>query len=146
MNEYNYIPRPNIEHHYHIQELIDAQEKRANDRIYHRNKIKEQQDREDIIKDNKVFCKTDFWCDECKQDFQAQTIKEVEEDWSCLSQRIAFYKTKCERGHWCIRLITDRELDGFWSKSKKVSLDRGNHSNDTIQPFEIGFNMLYGKK
>lgn len=142
----NYNPKPLIEEHYHIQELMDFQDKRSKERTETRNRLKEAEEREDLIKDAKLFIVTDFYCAKCKEDFRSQSIKEVEQDWSCLSQRIAFYKSKCSKGHWVIRLITDREIDAFWMKSRKVALDRGNHFRDIMQPFETGYNMLYGKK
>jgi len=139
-------PKPQIEEHYHIKELIDNQEKRSNDRTFHRNRIKELEEREELIKDAKWVTVTDFWCDKCKQDFKGQAVKQIEVDWSNTSQHIAFYKNKCDKGHWCIRLITDRHKDAFFFKSKLVALDRGNHQNDILQSFETGFNLVYGHK
>ncbi len=139
-------PHPLIEDHYHIQELINSQEKRSADRTYYRDKDKEKAEREDLIAEAKQFIVTDFWCRKCKEDFKAVAIKEIEEDWSKPSQRVAFYKTKCFKGHWCKRLITDRFLDYFWQRSRSVARDRGVHHNDILQPFETGYNLLYGKK
>lgn len=143
MNKYQ--PKPLIEEHYHIQDLIDGQQKRTDERNYYREKGKNSQERNDLIKDAKTVVATDFWCSRCKQDFKSMAIKEVEIDWSCLTQYIAFYRSKCGKGHWCIRLVTDRQKDGFWIRSRLCALDRGNHSLDTIQPHETGFNMLYKK-
>lgn len=139
-------PKPLIESHYHIQELIDGQEKRTNDRNYHREKEKEREERNDLIKDSQIVVVTDFFCRKCKEDFKSMAIRQVEIDWTNSNQYIAFYKTKCDKGHWCIRLITDRHKDAFWSKSKLMALDRGNHYADTVQPYETNFNLLYGKK
>lgn len=144
--KFNQTPHPDIEDHYHIQELITAQEKRSDDRNFHRNRIKDLEEREDLIKDSKEVALTDFWCDTCKEDFKGQSIKQIEVDWSNTSQRVAFYKNKCSKGHWCIRLITDRHKDAFFQKSKLLVLDRGNHYNDIVQPFDTNFNLLYGKK
>lgn len=146
MREYDYIPRPKIEEHYHIRELFEQQDRRVEDRQYHRDRIKNLEERQDQIKEAKTFIFSDFYCRTCKTDFKSQAVKQVEEDWSDSSQQVAFYKTKCFKGHWCIRLITDRHKDAFWSKSRFVNLDRGNHANDVIQPYETGFNLLYGKK
>ncbi len=140
----DHTPHPDIEDHYHIRELIEGQEKRSADRTYHKNRAKDLAERDDLIADAKWVETKDFWCDICKLDFKGQAVKQVEEDWST-PQRIAFYKTKCFKGHWCIRLITDRHKDAFYQKSKFVALDRGNHHEDTMQPFETGFNLLYGK-
>ncbi len=141
-----YGPKPLVEEHHHIQDLIDRQQKRADDRTYHRNQDKQKSERNDLIKEAKIVIVTDFWCEMCKKDFKSMAIKQIEIDWSCSEQNIAFYKTKCECGKWCIRLITDKERDAFWFRSKLVALDRGNHFADIIQPFETGFNLLYGKK
>ena len=139
-------PKPLIEEHYHIQDLIDGQEKRSADRTFHRNRIKDSEEREQLIKDAKFFITTDFWCDTCKKDFKSQAIKQVEVDWSNTSQHIAYYKSKCEKGHWCIRLITDKHRDGFWTRSRFCNLDKGKHFEDIVQPHETGFNLLYGHK
>ena len=74
-----------------------------------------------------------------------KTIRQEEIDWNNQEQTIAFYKTKCFCGKWCIRLVTDKLADGYWQRSRFVALDRGNHHSDLIQPFEEGFNLLYGK-
>lgn len=142
---YDEIPRPEVEGHYHIRELIEAQEKRSDDRQYHRDKAKEKAERDDLIKEAKLVTVTDFWCNTCNEDFKSMSVKEVEEDWSA-SQRIAFYKAKCAQGHWCIRLITDKHKDGFWMKSRNIIRDRGVFYADTLQPWETNFNLIYGKK
>lgn len=142
----DHAPHPEVENHYHIRKLIESQEKRVADREYHRTRLKDLEDRNDYIKDAQFGVITDFWCDRCQQDFKSQAIKQVEVDWTNSQQRIAFYKTKCFQGHWCMRLITDRHKDQFWQKSKLVALDRGNHYADTVQPYETGLNLLYGKK
>lgn len=142
----DHTPHPLVEDHYHIRDLINAQEKRSADREYHRSRLKDLSDREGLIDDSKMASITDFYCTKCRKDFKAQAVKQVETDWTNSTQRIAFYKTKCFRGHWVQRLITDRHKDSFWQRSKLVALDRGNHYADTIQPWETGFNLLYGKK
>ena len=144
--KFNQTPHPLIEDHYHIQELINAQEKRSADRQYHRDRIKSVDERNEDIIEAKPFVLTEFWCDRCGKDFKAQAVKQVEEDWTNGMQKIAFYKTKCFQGHWCIRLITDRVRDSFYQKSKLVAKDRANHMLDIMQPDEIGFHLMYGKK
>jgi len=138
-------PKPLIEEHYHIKELIEQQEERTADRTYDRNQRKERVDLDEMIAQAKTVELMDFWCNTCKKDFKAIAQKQVEEDWSNSSQSIAFYKTKCFAGHFVIRLITDKHADGYWRRSKFVALDRGRHGFDLLQPFEEGFNLLYGK-
>jgi len=144
MREYDYTPRPDVEQHFHIKELIERQEKRADDREYHRNKKKGYEEREKDIKDAKLYIITDFWCDKCKEDFKSQSILEIEQDWYA-DHRLAFYRSKCDKGHWCIRLVTDKDKDRFWTSSRNIIRDRGVFYKDTIQPWETGFNMLYKK-
>lgn len=138
-------PHPLIEDHYHIQMLFESQEKKAADRAFHKERIKEREDRDDLIKSAEGFVTTDFYCSECKLDFKSQAIKQIEEDWSA-NQRIAYYKTKCFKGHWCMRLITDKEKDGYYQKSRMIAKQRGMYHNDILQPFETNYNLVYGKK
>lgn len=142
----DHTPHPLVEDHYAIRTLIDAQEKRSADRNYHRSRIADQDERDKLIADSKWVTTTDFWCNECQKDFKGQAVKQIELDWTNSGQKIAFYRSKCFRGHWCVRLITDRHKDSFWFRSKLVALDRGKGFNDALQPFETGFNLLYGKK
>lgn len=144
--KYEHTPRPEIEHHYHIRELIEAQEKRTDDRNYHRNRLKAKEDRDEVIRDAKPVEIKEFWCDECGVDFAELVWKQVEVDWSNTTQNIAFYKTKHECGNWCIRFITDRWRDPYWFESTQVSVDRGKYHNALIQPFETGYQLLYGRK
>ncbi len=139
-------PKPLIEQHYYIQELIDAQQKRVDDREYHRNLIKDKEERNNLIKDSPVMSLTDFWCRKCLLDFKSMSVREVEIDWTSPLQNIAFYRTKCDKGHWCIRHITDKWSDPFWNNSETVLRDRGKHFKDIIQPFETGYNLLYEKR
>lgn len=139
-------PKPLIEEHYHIQELIERQEKRTTDREYHRNRVKDLEDRDILVTDSKFVTITDFYCDRCGKDFKAQAVRQIETDWTNSTQKVAYYKTKCFAGHWCMRLITDKHKDSFWSRSRLVALDRGKGFADTVQPHETNFNLLYGKK
>lgn len=138
-------PKPLIEEHYHIKELIARQEVRADDREYHRAKAKGLQERMDEIKAAKAKDVKGFWCRACREDFFAETIKHVEQDWNAPTQYVAYYKAKCSKRHWCLRLITDQHKDGYWVRSRLVACDRGSHYVDTIQPHESGFNLLYKK-
>ena len=146
MPRYEHTPRPNVEYHYHIRDLIESQDKRATARNEFRAREKEKEERESLIQSTPAFVLTDFWCDECRKDFKAQAIKEVEVDWSNVNQRVAFYRTKHWCGAWCIRLVTDKNRDRYWFKSKAVRTDRGRHMLDLLQPFEEGYQLMYGKK
>jgi len=141
----NQVPHPRIEDHPCIQALISNQEKKVKDRNYHRNRIKELSERDEEIDKANNMVLHNFWCDKCKEDFKATAIKQIQQDWNA-EQRIAFYRTKCFNGHWCMRLITDKFKDGFNVKSRLLALDRGNHFNDIVQSYESNYNLLYGKK
>jgi hypothetical protein len=139
-------PKPLVEEHYHIEELIAAQEKRADDREYHRTKEKNAAERQKTIDDARMQVATDFYCSQCGVDYKVNAVLQVEVDWSCPGQCIAFYKGKHrECGSWAIRLITDKQRDGYFARSRLVRIDQGMHHNDLIQPHEEGFNLLYGK-
>lgn len=144
---YEDVPRPNVEYHYHIRELIENQEKRTNDRNRSRNKEKEQAEREEDIQRAKPIDIVEFYCSHCEEDFAQIAYKQVETDWSNTNQRIAFYKSKCDDcGTWAIRYITNKYSDPYWSESKQVARDRGKHYADILQPWETGYNLLYGRK
>jgi hypothetical protein len=143
---YYHTPRPAIEYHPHIKELIEGQEKRAFDKTYHKDRIKALEEREDLIKDSKFVILTDWWCDKCQKDFKGVGVRYIEQDWSNPSQRVAFYKSKCFKNHWVCRWITDRFLDPYWFRSRWVANDRAKHFSDTLQSFQSGYNLLYGKK
>lgn len=138
-------PKPLVEEHYHIQELINAQQTRAEDRGYHQDRKKALEERTRDIQaapnqDLKVF-----WCKKCDEDFYAESVKEVETDWSCPTQSIAFYRSKHWCGMWAQRLITDKHRDVYFYRSRRAAADKGKHYADTIQPYQTGFNMLYKK-
>jgi RNase P subunit RPR2 len=139
-------PKPLIEEHWHIQQLIDAQERRVAERNSSRNKAKLLAMREEDIAMEPPAVIKEFWCSHCSKDFLHPTMKQVEKDWSNTNQNIAFYKTKHECGTWCIRHITDKLEDAYWTRSKKVATDRGKHSIDLLQPFENNYNLVWGKK
>lgn len=146
MRHYDYDPRPTVEDHHHIRELIETQSKRATDRTYHQDRKKAQEERMNDIKSGSVKATKHFYCTDCRKDFVAEAIKEVEVDWSNTAQYIAFYRSKCFCGKWAMRLVTDKFRDEYWFKSKKVAQDRGVHHNDLVQSFESNYQLLYGKK
>lgn len=140
-----YTPKPLIEEHYHIQELIARQEVRTADRIYHRNKEKALAERNEEIAKAPAAKMEVFYCRECCEDFQHAALKQVEEDMDDPTILHAFYRAKCRKGHWVARLVTDRHRDQYWSRSRAVALDKAAHASDLLQPFEEGFQLLYGK-
>lgn len=142
---YEHTPRPEVEHHFHIRDLIEQQEKKAKDRTYHREFADAKEERRKVMEDSLEYTTMDFWCNDCREDFKANAVREIEQDWTNPRQFIGFYKTKHWCGKWCLRHITDKNRDAYWFKSKAVRVDRAKGHNDLIQPFESGYNLLYGK-
>lgn len=140
MLNFEQTPHPLVEDHYSIRNLINAQEKRRDDRERHRNIDKKRdEDLKDIagFKDIETL---DFYCDKCDREFVGRAKKQID-NW----QNIAYYKIKHRCGNWCLRHITDRFRDKYFFKSKKLARERYNGFNDTLQPFQSGYKMLYKK-
>lgn len=143
--KYEHTPRPLTESHPHIRELIERQDRRAQDRSYHQDRVKGLDDRNSYIKAAKKEDTLPFYCDECREDFFGDAVLQVELDWTA-NQSIAFYRTKCFKGHWVMRLVTDQHKDSYFFRSRVVARDRGLHADDTLQPWETNFNLIYGRK
>jgi len=136
-------PKPLIEEHYHIQELIERQEKRSSERTYFQEKQKQGAERIKEIQDARPMAQAEFLCLKCGQEFKGVAVRQIELPFN--GPPIAYYKHKCDKGHWCMRYITDKWKDPFWVRSKAVARDKGKNYKDAIQPSEEGFNLLYKK-
>lgn len=131
-------PHPTVEDHHYIQDLINGQEKRSNERAYWQEVEKK---RDQFAKDVSGFKLVDvmaFHCLACNKDFTALTFRVID-GWG----ERAYYKTKHKCGTWCIRHVTNRELDPYFLRSKVLAQSRGLMHNETLQPWEIGYNTLY---
>lgn len=85
-----------------------------------------------------------FYCKVCKKDYFPMRVVKVEQnDWNT-GGVFRFWRSK-HCGTWNVRLISQKIKDKFFIKSPSVCRDRRLHKNDLIQPFETGFNLLYGK-
>lgn len=146
IRRYDYAPRPEVESHTTIRELIDAQEKRAEDRQDYRNRKQSQEERMRDIKAAKGKDIKAFHCETCNKEFVSETIKQVETDWSNTTQYIAYYRSKCLCGRWAQRNITDVHQDRYFAKSRVVAMNREKHAADVIQPFETNYELLYSTK
>lgn len=144
--DYENTPRPEVEQHPHIRFLIESQNRRALDRTMYQNRDKARAERISDIKAVKDKEVKEFYCTTCRVDFFAWAIKEVEVDWSNPTSYIAFYRTKCAKGHWCMRHITDTFKDSYFFRSRKIVRERGVYFADTVQSWETGFQLLYGRK
>jgi len=86
-----------------------------------------------------------FYCKVCKKDYFPKRVVKVEQnDWNT-GGTFRFWRSK-HCGTWNVRLITQKLHDKFFIKSPSVCRDRRLNANDLIQPFQTGFNMLYGGK
>lgn len=146
MRNYEHTPRPETEYHPHIRNLIERQERKSKDKIRHQDREKMLAERQEEIDKAKEWDVIEFYCPLCKEDFAHFATKQVEQDWSNSSQKIAFYKGKHDCGTWTIRHITDKVADPYWIESPQVARDIGSHALDLIQPHQTGFNLLYGRK
>lgn len=139
--KWNESPHIELENHYEIRKLFEFQEKNAEKRTRFQA-IEKARDliQKDIagFKDIEVL---DFYCKTCKKDFVARARKQID-NWD---KNKAYYKIKCRKGHWNIRHITDRFKDPYFFWSRKVARDRFIHYQDSLQSFQTGFNMVYGK-
>lgn len=133
-------PHPLTEDHYHIQELIEGQEKRSADRTRHQNIEKQRDEFKKTVASFKDIEFLDFYCTDCEIDFVARARKQID-SWG----KIAYYKIKHTCGKWCIRHITDKFKDAYFLRSKKLARERIERHNDTIQSFQNGYNSLYKK-
>jgi len=136
-------PKPLVEHHYHIEELIDRQQKRHDDRTYDREYKKSLYELNKDIQEAKMMAATEFLCTSCHTEFKGVAVKQISEQFD--GSYIAFYRHKCDCGKFCIRYITDKHKDPYWTRSKVVAMDKGKHYKDMLQPHETGFTLLYNK-
>lgn len=115
------------------------------------NKVWEERDiekaRDELKKEldvDEVIPASIFYCKECKKDYFPKRVVKVEQnDWNT-GGKFRFWRSK-HCGVWNARLISQKIHDKFFIKSPSVCRDRRINKNDLIQPFETGFNMLYGK-
>lgn len=142
MSERKYIPTPLVEEHHHIRELIERQERRVEDRTRAQNIEKNRDSALKYIQGYKDIETLDFHCKDCGVDFVARARKQID-SWD---KTWAYYKTKHTCENWCIRHITNRLRDEYYFLSPKIARERAEQHNDLIQPFQTGYNTLYGKK
>ncbi len=141
-----HTPKPLVEEHYHIDMLIDNQSKRSEDRQRFKDLERTRSENDKMIADAKPVANLDFFCDHCRQDFKSNAVIHIEIDWNKSNEQIAFYRAKHRRcGQWSIRHWTDKPRDGFFMKSPAMRREQGKYHADLLQPYELGFNMLYGK-
>lgn len=131
--------------HERLKAIIDNQQEERQ-RYKHAQGLSE--DNENRIKEGLQMRVTDFYCKNCKCDYQDyRTTGVVETDWNIPGADVAYWNSKHRKcGRWNRRYITGKNNDPYWTRSPKMRRDRGNFYRDMIQPHESGFNLLYGRK
>lgn len=81
-----------------------------------------------------------FWCRKCDRDVKAHGRKVV----IPYAVPVAVYAAKCPKGHQVRRRITDRADDPYFTFSRGVRRDRGEHDAAMLQPTQEGFRTRYG--
>lgn len=84
---------------------------------------------------------TEFWCQVCSKDYIRLAHKIVI---SSYEEPIAFYESKCPKGHYCRRRITDKMTDPYYFQSEQLRRARVELERDLIQPGDPRFKRIYG--
>jgi hypothetical protein len=135
-----------VDEHDHIKSLKDRADRKFKERKNHEDSKKLENERESDIAEAKQSMMKDFWCDECGIDITLLAQKVVESDWTNKSQRIAYYVGQCPCGCILRRRITDSWSDPYYLVSDSLNKQRTDNYKDIVQPWESGYNMLYGHK
>ena len=83
----------------------------------------------------------DFWCGNCRLDFNALGIKS-----ECGGGR-SVYGTYCPKCNYrCLRRITDKARDPYFNESDEIRKARSSAGDDLLQPGDPRWDKVYGKK
>lgn len=92
----------------------------------------------------------DFWCTDCRKDFQAfafrsvRTVLNLDTGRSHIDEPLfAWYEGKCPKGHIARRYITDKHIDPYYDQSRLVAAQRAEFADDLVQPSDPRFKKLY---
>lgn len=92
----------------------------------------------------------DFWCDECRADFQGlahrrvRMVLSLDTGLSRIDEPLfAWYEAKCPKNHVARRFITDKHVDPYFEKSRLVAAQRAEFADDLVQPSDPRFKKLY---
>lgn len=127
-----------------IESLKKRLEERSEERELYEEEKKKQGARWKEIDEAKEYKLTEFWCDECNEDFIQMGCKATI---TAYEEPVAKYEAKCPYcGGKVMRFITDIHSDPYWQKSKKVKADRINNEIDLIQPNDPRFRYYYPQR
>jgi transcription elongation factor Elf1 len=126
------------------EKLLARVERNKQERERHELIEKFRYERDQIIKAAPYAIETDFWCRRCQQDFTRTGIKVVRTSWTT-DLKLAWYATRCETCYQvCIRRITDKPADPYYSLSKMLKDQRSAQADDMLQPDDPRFKARYG--
>jgi len=99
---------------------------REQQQILDRKKKEEEYKWQEVL-NSPDYLRTQFWCNDCKLDFEKQAYKVVIETY-----KIGKYETRCPK---C-----------YYQDSQFIKEQRLKYAKDMLQPGDDGFEALYGKK
>lgn len=98
-------------------------------------------ERRDDVLQAPSYVMTEFWCNTCKKDFDGSGFKQVrvppQGAW------FAYYVGRCTQGHQALRYITDKLLDPYFRRSKRIKIQQGRYSDEMLQPWQPRFRQIY---
>jgi hypothetical protein len=130
--------------HHQVDKLERLVDRNTNERAKDKEEKDRKYDRERLIADSKDNVTSAYWCSKCKKDYQAPSRRFIETDWNT-GDNIAYYVSHCPKRHINKRFITDRLFDPYYRSSRMLQVQRIDYQKDLIQPFQSGYNMLYGQ-
>lgn len=121
--------------------IVDRNREQREERRRREQYLKDKQERKDEIEKAPEYKRTQFWCNDCKLDFEQRGYKSVVTSFDCAS-----YKTRCpECNKTCYRVIYDYDYE-YYNNSQFIKEMRLKYAKDMLQPGDEGFEVLYGKK
>lgn len=86
------------------------------------------------------YKRTQFWCNDCKLDFEKQAYKVV-----INTYKIGKYETRCPQCNSICRRVIGYDWD-YFQDSQFIKEQRLKYAKDMLQPGDEGFDLLYGAK
>ena len=114
----------------------DLMQGKALDRL--RAKLSE---RAQEIKDAPDSQHMDFYCTTCERDFGAIGFKQVRVPRG--SVWFAYYEAQCPNGHTCLRYITDKITDPYFTQSPFIRAQQNQFEDAMLSPDSPRFKLLY---
>lgn len=126
-----------------LERLKQRVKTRQNELEWERNERVRQDENSTTVNEAKDVDIIPFYCTDCELDSEGVGHKVIETDWTN-KDNIAFYVGHCEKGHRCIKRITDKVTDPYYNLSEIVHNQRIDAKDDMLTPNDYGFRALYG--